>query len=681
MLNLVFVSLALLLGESRQQGIKSLLPTAAAPLIVSNNYVTLSLYQVPATYSAQVNLLTYTATPPRLSQYFEMYVVQYTPIINEAYSFMYNSTSGEVMSFTLFLRSNNGNQLQATTCGQLSDMIPIDGSTSLGCDNGAGGYFQVGVQIKAGNFLTFGAPWSVVQNPNQIVANTIYKCTFSVQYTPSVNQQTTVVSGPFNYLNLAFAAKQTNPNYITFESANFLNADCPADCASCDNTGTCQACLGNFTLNTQNNTCTCNTTLAIAPGVSNTSQFTINGSTVNVYVPQRVCNANIGSFQVCINNILNIDQPLNFNLYTNSSFNTETAITVGLNYTSPSNLASISSVCRGYIKVLFSTPLDGSEGMSVKLAEPIALDLAATQIVNFGNLQYCQNYDYPNFGIAATVCVVQTDFVLYQPTLNQTLFSRNNSLTTIKDRSIGTVTASYFLNSYIPNKLFNVTTTPWVSALVCLDPGCLTAPTSANLTRGQVLYVIVAISDPLFLQQAPTVYPFLLMNNYQRKSLLLLSQRRLFNEYMFAISLDSLELSNKTTVILLLSYGLVTPSNYNNTEVVSFAINIPPTDVVSTGVVPYIKSIDFVWMITSVSILVAGALAGLAAWGVSKFLRKEDMDAPQTKLEREIRGANRFIELTTPSPRGKVSVLEVMRSRKNSPPPMEAKGIFEKLMR
>lgn len=661
-----------------QQDMSILIPNAVPIIVLSDNTKTLSFNSVPNGFSNTIALNIFTSPPIRISHNYEFYLVQYLPILNEQYVFTYTNMLGVSAQFTLAIVSNNANQLIVSTCGQQSPILSNLGSAIIGCNNANGESFQIGVSLQIQQLLYYNSIWTAINNTSNSALSYLYKFTVSFQYSPQTKAITNDTFS-FNYINVNFLVKQTANQYLTFTNSNLTIPTCPVYCLNCDLYGVCLACNKNFIFNTTQNSCTCPLSmisyLQILKG-----NITIGTLSQYIYQQVNTCVSKTTIYQTCLNSVQNLNQPFYFNMYTNSTFNSANSLSIGINDTSTLNFNKIDPTCLDRFQITFSMSLDYNQDLSLLLAPPITFSLSNTQIIDLSNVQFCRKFNYTNFGFYAKVCPITTSFIFLDPTFNQTLFQRNNSFITIFDLRTNTITGSYFTNNFIAGGFFGLTTTNWSSALICLDIDCLTFPTSNNVTNGHVLFVVVALSDPVLLQNQPTVYPHLIFNNNIRNSLIVKQIPMGQNTIMFVISLDSVELFNSTNVNLILSYGLSSGIVYNNTEVVSFSVYITKNMLYFPLNPSFSESLRFHWLIVSISILVLSILFGLCSYCVSFSLRKEASKYDDDIYKNNDVTASRFRNIEMSSPTGKSNLAFLMGSQKKNDPPVEAKRILERLI-
>ena len=659
-----------------QQELSNLVFSASPSIVLTNGVQTLSLYPVTVGFSNTINALAYNGAPVSLSQYFEFYFIQTTVLVNEQFKFTYTNLFGTAAQFSLVIKSNNQNQLLVQTCNKTSKMLSDRSSCVINCDNLNGGHFQIGVVLTIDQLIYYYSPWTISSNPSTTGLYYLYKFVVSIQYVPQLNYNLTYQHS-FNYMNIQLQAYESQLDYIGIMNSNFKFPSCPSHCYGCDTNGMCLSCSYNYTLNNKLNACTCSLRVVSFLQTQN-SNITIGSLVKRVYENVQLCSSLQNTFASCLNAVNQINQPLYFNMYTNSSFNTENGITIGISYPSISNFNTISSACLAKFTLLFSLALDSSQGLFIELAEPVPFSLYSTQVIDYTGIQFCNNYTFTKFGFMARVCPITTSFLFRDPTYNQTLFQRNNSYMILHDSITGLVTSSYFLNNFIAGSFYNLTTSNWTSGLVCLDVACLTFATSANVTNSDILFVIAAISDPLFLIYNPVIYPTLLINNSKRNSLLLSQTRVLPNQIMFAISMDSIQLFNQTNVVVLMSYGVASTIAYNKTEVISFSVFIPRNTLFYPTNPPFLKSCGFIWLIVTLAIIMITLIWGPIAFCISKCSKKEKSEDDYFK--RDQLGTGRFLSMEMTSPRGKSNLQFLMNSQKNSPPPPEANSILQKLL-
>lgn len=662
-----------------EQDLVELVENTDTNIILNSLNNTLTFYSLPANYRRVLNVLTYSGSPIYLSNGFFFYFLQFRDVVDDSFDFVYSNVYGESIRFSLLLRSGFQNQLLARTCNQNSDFLQNESSVSIDCKNANGGFFRVSVELQITQLSDYRSPWTTVSNQLNLKPNTIYKFLVFLNYVPQEDFQKTFEQR-FNFLNLEFKMNSNQNNFVAITNSAFNYTKCPQFCKVCDSNGVCSECNGGFSLNNKTNSCFCRLNITSYLAVQN-GTFLIGGEERFVYEKQNICHTPITRFDDCIQEIRNLDQPLFFNMYTNSTFNSQTMISIGVNYTQVSNFNGIDQACVSKMMIYFSVPFEKNSNLSLLLSDPIPLSLSQNQILNFTGIDTCMSKIYSEFGFSAIICPIHSSFQFVDPLFTKTIFQRKNRHISISDLATGSLSLNYLTIDYIPLEFYNATTTIWCSAIICNDASCLKFSSNAVFPNSQILYVVVSISDPLFLQNSLQVYPNLLANQRKRNSLLLSTFQRRKNEFIFAISLDSKELFNTTTFALLLSYGIGGEGVYNNTEVVTFSVIIQNSGLLFPLNPPFWETLSFYWLVVSLGFLPVAAIFGLCSFSISFCLKKEPKKINSVLANKNEGVSNRFLELEMQESGNYVNVGKYLSSDVKKPVQTDVKGILEKLMR
>lgn len=623
-----------LLSAFSSSTIDPLVKNSLPSLVVNSNSTEAVLYKTANQFNSAVSLLRLSGAHYSIKHSFglSMAVMSSQSTDLQTVTFSYRAKNVEIASFQIIRQSDGKITLNLPACPSLSIDLQSRIYLIRKCQPSDLQVFEIAAvyTILPVGSASNGA--AITSNPESTVSFTsILMFQFDMIYYPSNSWNLDSISG-VNTVMLTFSYSGKDSTYIGLSNSAYVLSSCPINCLQCDSTNTCTNCKNNFYL--ANKECLCGGTL-LDNFFKDSSTTTLNNQAQIYYYHTDVClpvnqfTQDITTNRQCEEDVLKLFANNQVKINADPTFSAS-AIDISFQITNPANSQYVSQTCLSKTYLVHSVRGQQEQTSDNKY---LVLFLAVSKegllafnsplTVDFGNFDSCSKKVITNFTLSVTDCLLESTIILRDTNYNNTISSFTNRYITITSQS---TQRKAFLPTFQNNIAANLTSTPYVTAVLCTDYDCYGQLSTGYVDKKQPIFIRAVILDPIYLYFKPQVFASLSINDENRPSLLsnfTRIQDRLVEYLSYQISFDSSELTSNMTISLKISYGVQVPAQYNATQQLNFTLTLDRSVGNLAGNEGFLYSLGFFVIIITAGVIVFSMAFGLIAYWISKCLKKE----------------------------------------------------------